>query len=97
MLLLLSAAGVLGWGMVCMACTVAAGGCGLLSRAVSWLWTAMMYMSAVERYSGWRQLCVHAQPCMQGSGDAACLLCLLGAVYFDEVVSASCKAHTVSS
>jgi hypothetical protein len=23
---------------------------------------------------------VHAQPCMQGSGDAACLLCMLGAV-----------------
>jgi hypothetical protein len=25
---------------------------------------------------------VHAQPCMQGSGNAACLLCMLGAVYF---------------
>jgi hypothetical protein len=28
-----------------------------------------------------KQLCLHAQPCMQGSGDAACLLCMLGAVY----------------
>jgi hypothetical protein len=27
------------------------------------------------------QLCVRAQPFMQGSGDAACLLCMLGAVY----------------
>jgi hypothetical protein len=32
--------------------------------------------------SGWRQLRQHAQPCMQGSGDAACLFCMLGAVYF---------------
>jgi hypothetical protein len=30
-----------------------------------------------ERYSGWSQLCVRAQPCMQGSGDAAYLLCML--------------------
>jgi hypothetical protein len=30
--------------------------------------------------SGCRQLCVRAQPCMQGSGDAAYLLCMLGAV-----------------
>jgi hypothetical protein len=30
-----------------------------------------------ERYSAWRQLCVRAQPCMQGSGDAAYLLCML--------------------
>jgi hypothetical protein len=45
------------------------------------IWTAMTYMSSVERYNGWRQLCVHAQPCMQGSGDAAGLLGMLGAVY----------------
>jgi hypothetical protein len=25
---------------------------------------------------------VHAQPCMQGSGDSTCFLCVLGAVYF---------------
>jgi hypothetical protein len=31
----------------------------------------------VDRYSGWRQLCVRAQPCMQGSGDTAYLLCML--------------------
>jgi hypothetical protein len=33
-----------------------------------------------QHYNGWRQLCVHAQTCMQGSGDAACLLCNLVAV-----------------
>jgi hypothetical protein len=42
----------------------------------------MIYMSSVERCSGGKQLCVHAQPCMQGSGDAACLLCMPGAVIF---------------
>jgi hypothetical protein len=31
-------------------------------------------------YSGWSQLCVHAQLCLQGLGAAACLLCMLGAV-----------------
>jgi hypothetical protein len=51
------------------------------------LWAAMIYMSAMERGSGWRQLCVHAQPCMQGSGDAACLLCMLGAVEFHKQLS----------
>jgi hypothetical protein len=40
----------------------------------------MIFMSAVEHYSGCRQLCVHAQPCMQGSGDAVFLLCMIGAV-----------------
>jgi hypothetical protein len=53
----------------------------------SWLWTAMMYMSSSEFYSGWRQLCVHAQPCMQGSGNAACLLCMLGAVHVHKHVA----------
>jgi hypothetical protein len=37
-------------------------------------------MAALTLYSGWRQLCVHVQPCVQGLGDAACLLCMLGAV-----------------
>jgi hypothetical protein len=43
---------------------------------------------AVEHYSGWRQLCMHTQPCMQGYGDTACLLCMpiiyfnMMAVYF---------------
>jgi hypothetical protein len=27
-------------------------------------------------------LCVRVQPCKQGLGDAACLLCMPGAVYF---------------
>jgi hypothetical protein len=35
-----------------------------------------------EHYSGWRHLFMHVQPCMQGSGDVACLLCMLGAVNF---------------
>jgi hypothetical protein len=26
------------------------------------------------------QLCVHAQRCIQGSGDTTCLFCMLGAV-----------------
>jgi hypothetical protein len=52
-------------------------------------YTAMVYMSAAAHCSGWRQLCVfvRAQPSMQGSCDAACLLCVLGAVcsYFSVV------------
>jgi hypothetical protein len=39
-----------------------------------------LYISAVKRYSRWRQLCMHAQPCMQGWGEAACLLCMVVAV-----------------
>jgi hypothetical protein len=46
----------------------------------SWLWTAMNYMSTAEHYSRWRQLCVHAQICVQGSAATAGLLCMLGAV-----------------
>jgi hypothetical protein len=46
----------------------------------SWLWTAMNYMSTAEHYSWWRQLCVHAQICVQGSAATAGLLCMLGAV-----------------
>jgi hypothetical protein len=34
-----------------------------------------------EHYSGWRQLCVRAQPCMHGSGDAAYFLCMLCCLY----------------
>jgi hypothetical protein len=56
-------------------------------RQSSWLWIAIIYMSSVERYSGWTRICVHAQPCMQGLGDAACLLCMLGAVIFIHVNS----------
>jgi hypothetical protein len=41
-------------------------------------------------HSGWRQLCVRAQPCMHGSGDAACLLCMLGAVCFLQQQGQSC-------
>jgi hypothetical protein len=41
----------------------------------------MIIMSETEYYSGWRQLCVRAQPCMQGSGDAAYLLCMLCCLY----------------
>jgi hypothetical protein len=48
-------------------------------------------------YSGWRQLCVHAQPCMQGPGDAACLLCMLGAVLLYTAAATprtwACGAH----
>jgi hypothetical protein len=45
----------------------------------------MIYMSAVEHYSEWRQLYVHAQPCMQvgagrvirsGRGHLLALCCL---------------------
>jgi hypothetical protein len=32
----------------------------------------------------------HAQPCMQGLGDAACLLCMLGAVIFHMLMSCVC-------
>jgi hypothetical protein len=37
-----------------------------------------------EHYSGWRQLYVRAQPCMQlqGAGNAACLLCMPSVVNF---------------
>jgi hypothetical protein len=42
--------------------------------------TAMNYMSLVELYSGWRQLCVRAQHCVQGSAATAYLICMLGAV-----------------
>jgi hypothetical protein len=37
------------------------------------------YNTALPRHI---HTCVHAQPCMQGLGDAACLLCMLGAVLF---------------
>jgi hypothetical protein len=46
----------------------------------SWLWTAMNYMTTAEHYSRWRQLCVHAQICVQGSAATAGLLCMLGGV-----------------
>jgi hypothetical protein len=34
------------------------------------------------RYSRQYAFCVRAHPCMQGSGDAACFFCMLGAVSF---------------
>jgi hypothetical protein len=40
-------------------------------------------------YSGWIQLCVRAQPCMQGSGDAAYLLCMLCCLYLQWVETAA--------
>jgi hypothetical protein len=33
---------------------------------------------------------VHAQPCIQGSGDAACLLCMLGAVIMTMKMICTC-------
>jgi hypothetical protein len=51
--------------------------CACVPRTVyTWIrfWKAMIYLPAVGHYCGWRKLCVRAQPCMQGSGDAAYLL-----------------------
>jgi hypothetical protein len=59
---------------VCLLCKCRHGG------AVQYA-TAMIIMSETEYYSGWIQLCVRAQPCMQGSGDAAYLLCMLCCLY----------------
>jgi hypothetical protein len=57
--------------------------------------------STPHAYSGWKQLCVHAQPCMQGSGDTACLLCMLGAVYFTythaHLAAVSCTSQANAS
>jgi hypothetical protein len=52
--------------------------------------TIMIIMSAAEYYSGWRQLCVRAQPCMQGSGDDAYLLCMLCCLYLHDHAVAKC-------
>jgi hypothetical protein len=56
----------------------------------------MNYMSSVERYSGWRQLCVRAQPCMHGSGDAAYLLCMLCCLHI-HLLCMCCTAVIVGS
>jgi hypothetical protein len=43
----------------------------------------------------WIQLCVHgAQPCMQGSGDAAYLLCMLCCLYLQ---ASQHKVHKVTT
>jgi hypothetical protein len=48
-------------------------------------------VSASSRNTKWLQLCVRAQPCMQGSSDAACLRCTLGAVRnFHKVLAPTC-------
>jgi hypothetical protein len=47
-------------------------------------------------YSGWRQLCVRAQPCMQGSGGAAFLLCMLCCLYIHTPQAWLCGTSTAA-
>jgi hypothetical protein len=56
----------------------------------------VIYTSGVELYSGWEKLRVHAQPCMQGSGEARPAVLLLVLVSRTDQVSHVQTIHSRS-
>jgi hypothetical protein len=51
----------------------------------SHVWTAIIYMPSVEHDSGWRQLCVRAQPCMQGSETLLACFAFCAAYFYKQL------------
>jgi hypothetical protein len=48
-----------------------------LRSAAAWMIAALLFKGGSVGYT-------HKQPCMQRLGNAACMLCMVGAIYFNK-------------